>query len=114
MRQSDVWLVVRAMDADARVLVVGTGPIGLLLAAELHRRGVGCRLVDSQPGPKHWDRATAVHPRSLEIFESTGILDPFLHAGLKQKVACVYSEGALLGEVDLGEFGSRHGFNLGR
>lgn len=54
------------------VLVVGAGPTGLLLAAELQRRGVPCHLIDARPAPLHWDRATVVHPRSLEVFESLG------------------------------------------
>ena len=59
------------------VLVVGAGPTGLLLAAELHRRGVPCHLIDARPGPLHWDRATVVHPRSLEVFESLGLIGKF-------------------------------------
>jgi 2-polyprenyl-6-methoxyphenol hydroxylase-like FAD-dependent oxidoreductase len=81
------------MVADTPVLVVGAGPTGLLLAAELHRRGVGCRLIDAQSGPMHWDRATVVHPRSLEVFESLGILGPFLAAGVKQRAARLHSQG---------------------
>ena len=101
------------MPADASVLVVGAGPTGLLLAAELHRRGVRCRLIDAHASPLHWDRATVVHPRSLEIFESLGILGPFLAAGVKQYRARLHSDGALLGNIDLALCGSRHGFNLG-
>jgi 2-polyprenyl-6-methoxyphenol hydroxylase-like FAD-dependent oxidoreductase len=101
------------MAADAPVLVVGAGPTGLLLAAELQRRGIGCRLIDAQPGPMHWDRATVVHPRSLEVFESLGILGPFLAAGVKQRAARLHSQGRLLGEIDLSTCGSRHGYNLG-
>jgi 2-polyprenyl-6-methoxyphenol hydroxylase-like FAD-dependent oxidoreductase len=98
---------------DASVLVVGAGPTGLLLGAELHRRGVGCRLIDAHPKPLHWDRATVVHPRSLEIFESLGILESFLAVGVKQRGVKLYSEGRLLGEIDLSTCGSRHGFNIG-
>ena len=101
------------MPADASVLVVGAGPTGLLLAAELHRRGVRCRLIDAHASPLHWDRATVVHPRSLEIFESLGILEPFLSAGVKQYRARLHSDGAVLGDIDLAICGSRHGFNLG-
>ncbi|MGB8889004.1 MAG: FAD-dependent monooxygenase [Candidatus Korobacteraceae bacterium] len=32
------------------VLIIGAGPTGLLLAAELQRRGVQCHLIDAQPG----------------------------------------------------------------
>jgi hypothetical protein len=58
--------------APVSVLVVGAGPTGLLLASEFERRGVRCHLIDARPGPMHWDRATVVHPRSLQIFESLG------------------------------------------
>jgi 2-polyprenyl-6-methoxyphenol hydroxylase-like FAD-dependent oxidoreductase len=52
------------------VLVVGAGPTGLLLSSELQRRGAPCHLIDARPAPLYWDRATVVHPRSLEVFES--------------------------------------------
>lgn len=95
------------------VLVVGAGPAGLLLAAELHRRGISCHLIDEQPGPLPWDRATVVHPRSLEVFESLGLVQQFLEAGTKQRAVKIYSQGVLLGTLDLSECGSIYGFNLG-
>ena len=95
------------------VLIAGAGPTGLLLAAELKRRGVPCKLIDAQPEPLHWDRATVIHPRSLEIFESLGLVDRFLEAGTKQRRIKVYSGGELLGVLDLSECGSPYGFNLG-
>ena len=54
------------------MLVVGAGPTGLLLAAELERRDVECLLIDALDAPRGWDRATVVHERSLEIFEALG------------------------------------------
>ena len=100
------------MPRDASVLVVGAGPTGLLLAAELHRRGVECLLIETHSEAQHWDRATIVHPRSLEVFESLGILEPFLAAGTKQRIIRLYSNGETLGEIDLSDCGSRHGYNL--
>jgi len=97
---------------DASVLVVGAGPTGLLLAAELHRRGADCLLIEAHSEATHWDRATVVHPRTLEVFESLGIIDPFLVAGAKQRIVRLYSDGAMLGELDLSNCGSRHGYNL--
>jgi 2-polyprenyl-6-methoxyphenol hydroxylase-like FAD-dependent oxidoreductase len=95
------------------VLVVGAGPTGLLLAAELQRRGVRCHVIDAHAAPLHWDRATVVHPRSLEVFESLGIDEPFLRDGVKQRRACLHADGGLLGEIDLAICGSRYGFNIG-
>ncbi len=95
------------------VLVVGAGPTGLLLAADLCRRGVPCHLIDAQPAPLHWDRATVVHPRSLQIFESLGLVDQFLTAGCRQRAVKIHSGGELLGTIDLADCGSIYGFNVG-
>jgi 2-polyprenyl-6-methoxyphenol hydroxylase-like FAD-dependent oxidoreductase len=95
------------------VLVVGAGPTGLLTAAELHRRGVPCLLVDAHADPNHWDRATVVHPRSLELFESLGIVDQVLAAGTPQHGAKLHSDGAVLGSFDTAIAGSRYEFDVG-
>jgi 2-polyprenyl-6-methoxyphenol hydroxylase-like FAD-dependent oxidoreductase len=95
------------------VLVVGAGPTGLLLASELNRRGVPCELIDAQPAPLHWDRATVVHPRSLQIFESMGLVEKFLTAGCRQRVIKLHSDGELLGTIDLAGCGSIYPFNVG-
>ena len=86
---------------------------GLLLASELKRRGVQCHLIDAKPAPLHWDRATVVHPRSLQIFEALGIVDKLLDAGCKQRVIKIFSGGKSLGEIDLSLSGSVYGFNVG-
>jgi FAD binding domain-containing protein len=54
------------------VLVVGAGPTGLALAAELTRYGVRFRVVDRQPDRVHESRALAVQPRTLEILAGVG------------------------------------------
>lgn len=101
------------MPSDVSVLAVGAGPTGLLLAGELERRGVACRLIDANPAPLHWDRATVVHPRSLEVFEALGLHDRFLTTGVPQRFARLHSEGEVLGQIELTICGSRYGYNLG-
>ena len=98
---------------DPQVLVVGAGPTGLLLAAELERRGVGCLLIDALDAPRGWDRATVVHERSLQILEALGIADGVLEVGVRTRASRIYSDGALLGEVDLALTGGRYGFQVG-
>jgi 2-polyprenyl-6-methoxyphenol hydroxylase-like FAD-dependent oxidoreductase len=95
------------------VLIIGAGPTGLLLAAELQRRGVQCHLIDAQSAPLHWDRATVVHPRSLQIFEAIGQVEKLLDVGCKQRVIAIHSGGKSLGRIDLSICGSVYGFNLG-
>ena len=101
------------MKTEAHVLIVGAGPTGLMLAAELQRRGVDCLLIDAHDKPLTWDRATVVHPRSIEIFDALGISGPLLKAGVRQRLARIHSNGAALGDIDLSLSGSRYPFNLG-
>ncbi len=98
---------------DTEVLVVGAGPTGLLLAAELRRRGTDCRLIDSLGQAQHWDRATVVHPRSLEVFESLGLVDRFLDAGVPQRAARLHSAGEVVAELDFSASGAPYPYNLG-
>ncbi|MGK2956735.1 MAG: FAD-dependent monooxygenase [Solirubrobacterales bacterium] len=97
---------------DTQVLIVGAGPTGLTLAGELKRRGVDCVLIESNEGPLHWDRATIVHPRTMELFATLGLDGPMLEAGIEQRYIYIYSDGELLGQMDLAENGSRFGFNV--
>jgi 2-polyprenyl-6-methoxyphenol hydroxylase-like FAD-dependent oxidoreductase len=95
------------------VLVVGAGPTGLLLASELDRRGVDCHLIEARPAPLPWDRATVVHPRSMQIFEALGLSAKFLEAGCRQRSIKIHSNGKVLGTIDLSTCGSIYEFNLG-
>ena len=101
------------MKAKPAVLVAGAGPTGLLLAAELERRGAPCHLIDARPAPQHWDRATVVHRRSMQIFESLGLAPKVLDAGCKQRIIKIHSNGEVLGTLDLATCGSIYGFNVG-
>ena len=69
------------MATDTQVLVVGAGPVGLFMAAELKRHGVSCRIVDKNDGPTHDTRAAAIQARTFEILESVGLADEFVQAG---------------------------------
>ena len=99
------------MDCD--VLIVGAGPTGLTLAAELRRRDVDTLLIDALDAPQAWDRATVVHPRSLEIFEALGIVDRFLAAGVPQRGARLHSAGKVLVDFDFSLSGARYAYNVG-
>ena len=100
-------------DQNPQVLVVGAGPTGLLLAAELERREVSCLLIDALDAPQGWDRATVIHERSLEIFEALGIADPLVREGMKVRGARFHSDGEVLAELSLDLTESRYGYQLG-
>lgn len=63
------------------VLVVGAGPVGLLLAAELARRGVDCRIVEQATARRSTPKAINLHTRTLEILDDMGIADDAVGLG---------------------------------
>src|SRR5262249_32251957 len=56
----------------ATILVVGAGPVGLTMAAELARHGCRPRIIDRAPKPLPFCRAIGVTPRTLEVWEDMG------------------------------------------
>jgi 2-polyprenyl-6-methoxyphenol hydroxylase-like FAD-dependent oxidoreductase len=66
---------------DKTVLIVGAGPTGLTLAVDLIRRRISCRLIDAAETPFTGSRGKGIQPRTLEIFEDLGVIDPILAAG---------------------------------
>ena len=75
------------------VLVVGAGPVGLLMAAELRRHGVSCRIIDRRVEPMNWVKALAVSQRTLEIWDDLGIVTEALDAGLTLRRQKVFVDG---------------------
>ena len=70
------------MATDPQVLVVGAGPVGLFMAAELCRYGVSCRIIDKNSGPSGQSRATIIQPRTLEVLEALGLVKKFVATGM--------------------------------
>lgn len=75
------------------VLIVGAGPVGLLLACDLVRRGVGVRIIDKLAEPSPLLRAVGVASRTLEIFEDLGVLEEALAAGMRATHSRAYVNG---------------------
>ena len=101
------------MATDSQVLVVGAGPAGLFMAAELNRHGISCRIVDKNDGPTHDTRAASIQARTLEILESIGLADDFVQAGNICHAAATYtSDHKLIKHLTFDELDSAFPFVL--
>lgn len=60
---------------DTQVLVVGAGPVGLLVAGELRLAGVDVVVVERLPEPTGESRASQLNSRTMELFDQRGLLD---------------------------------------
>lgn len=80
------------------VLVVGAGPVGLTLAAQLSRRGVRCRIIDQEEGltPVTQSRALGIHARTLEVLEGLGVTAPLVDRGRRIQAVNVWDHGQRL------------------
>lgn len=83
------------------MLVAGAGPVGLTAAIELTRRGVDCRVVDPLLEPPHYAKAVGVQPRTLEVFDSMGVLNRILDAAIPMRGQIVYVNGERVAQMEL-------------
>lgn len=66
------------------VLIVGTGPAGMIAAAQLARfPGVTTRIVERRAGRLEVGQADGIQPRSVETFEAFGFADRIVAEGCK-------------------------------
>src|SRR5215831_21109242 len=67
---------------DRRVLIAGGGPVGLLCAWLLGRRGIPVRLFDENEAPQADPRAATTHPATLELLHEDGLAEDMARVGL--------------------------------
>lgn len=63
------------------VLIVGAGPTGLTLAAQLRRFGVHLRIIDRLADRVQESRALAIQPRTLEVLDTLGLASTLVERG---------------------------------
>jgi 2-polyprenyl-6-methoxyphenol hydroxylase-like FAD-dependent oxidoreductase len=95
-----------------QVLIVGAGPVGLTLAAELARYGVQVRIIDRSPHPTETSKALVIWSRTLELMDRMGCTSAFLDAGLRARGASIRSGRTILGHTEFSEIASPYNFAL--
>ncbi len=85
------------------ILIVGAGPTGLTMAAELTRHGVPCRIIDKKSGITDNTKALTLQSRTMEIFEDMGLIKEVIDTGRPVSGFSFYAEGKRIAQVSSGE-----------
>ena len=93
---------------DHAVVIVGGGPTGMMLAAELTLAGVDVAIVERRASSDlDGSRAGGLHSRSLEVLDQRGIVERFVSQGLKYPVLHAHPVA-----LNIGDLPSRHNYTL--
>jgi len=87
------------------VLIVGAGPSGLMMAAQLLRYGIQPVIIDSKQGPTIHSKALAVQARSLEIYRQMGVIDTIIKGGKQASGVAFNQEGKEVASLSLSNVG---------
>lgn len=82
------------------VLIVGAGPVGLMLACELRRRDIDCRIIDKYAEFPRTSRANGVQPRAVEVLDSLGIADKIIAESYQAKGFRIVRAGTEVGRIE--------------
>jgi 3-(3-hydroxy-phenyl)propionate hydroxylase len=86
-----------------RVLIAGAGPVGMICALALHRRGLDVRVFEQEPGPVKDQRAASLHPPTIAMLDELGLAEQIIPRGLSSPVYRFHDRltGEVIVEFDL-------------
>lgn len=88
-----------------KILIVGAGPTGLMLACQLSRFNVDFQIIDKKSGTTTRSKALGVQARSMEIYDQLGLIDKAFAQGKIADGAWFFAKGKIAGQLPLGRFG---------
>jgi 2-polyprenyl-6-methoxyphenol hydroxylase-like FAD-dependent oxidoreductase len=95
--------------AKHAVVIVGGGPTGMMLAAELALAKVDVAVVEQRPDHVLvGSRAGGFHSRTIEVLDQRGVADRFLAEGQVAQAAMIATT-----VLDMSDFPTRHPYSLG-
>ncbi len=85
------------------VIIVGAGPTGLVLACELQRRGIACRLLEQTPHLFAGSRGKGIQPRTQEVLDDLGVIDAIRAAGADYPPLRIHQPGGQTHDMRMDE-----------
>ncbi|WEO76510.1 NAD(P)/FAD-dependent oxidoreductase [Cryobacterium sp. SO2] len=81
------------------VIVVGGGPVGILLACLLAEHGVDVEVLERRTEPSMQARAIGIHPPSMRVLRKAGVADEVLARAVRIEAGSVRCGGRTLGRL---------------
>lgn len=72
------------MAHEAPVLVVGAGPVGLIAAIQLARKGIRCIIAERNLDTTRWPKMDITNCRNMELLRRLGLADGLREQGVAQ------------------------------
>lgn len=94
------------------VTIIGAGPVGLLLACLLGRRGIRVLVLERRTAPIEHSMAIGITPPSLRILERIDLARDFVSQGVPVRECIVHGLSGPLGKVSFREIEDEHRFIL--
>src|SRR5690349_2469680 len=88
-----------------QVIIVGAGPTGLSLAAQLLRHNIDFIIIEKNQGTTPLSKAIVVQARSLEIFQEIGIAQKALEEGQITTALNLFYKGKQKAAINLSSLG---------
>jgi 3-(3-hydroxy-phenyl)propionate hydroxylase len=93
------------MAVRGRTIIVGAGPVGIVCALALNKRGVPVTVFEQEPAPVKDQRAASLHPTTLDMLDEIGIATRIIDKGLISSKYRYHDriDGRVVAEFDLAQ-----------
>jgi 2-polyprenyl-6-methoxyphenol hydroxylase-like FAD-dependent oxidoreductase len=99
-------------ELEYMVVIVGAGPTGLALGAELKRLGISSLILDRLEAGSNTSRAAVVHARTLEVLEPLGVTPELLEEGIVVPTFRVRDRNRILTSISFRDLDTKYPFTL--
>ncbi|MEX0769951.1 MAG: NAD(P)/FAD-dependent oxidoreductase [Balneolaceae bacterium] len=103
---------IKSGHSERPVLIVGGGPVGLLLALFLNELGIECKVLEQKTEIDPHSKSIGIHPVSLELLDELDLTGPFLKAGVKIRRGIAYSGRGKIGTISFASCPPPHSYIL--
>ncbi len=97
---------------DYDVIIVGGGPVGLMLGNMLGRKGLSTLLIEKTTTPPAESMAIGITPPSLELFQTLGLDEDLINRGVRVELAKVHEGRKLAGALSFHSLNNPYPFIL--